>query len=54
MKPEQTRWTVVVDINTDIGLRTFLAQNGMKKGDLSKFVEMAVRNQLMAMMPKRG
>jgi hypothetical protein len=38
-----TRWTVSVSKTTDIALRTFLAQRGMKKGDLSKFVEEAVK-----------
>lgn len=38
-----TRWTVTVSKETDIALRSFLAQRGMKKGDISKFVEEAVR-----------
>ena len=38
-----TRWTVMVSKETDISLRSFLAQRGMKKGDLSKFIEEAVR-----------
>lgn len=38
-----TRWTVSVSRDTDIALRSFLAQRGMKKGDLSKFIEEAVR-----------
>lgn len=38
-----TRWTVSVSKNTDIAVRSFLAQRGMKKGDLSKFIEEAVR-----------
>ena len=37
------RWSLVVSRDTDISLRTFLAQQGMRKGDLSKFVEDAVR-----------
>ena len=37
------RWTVSVSKNTDIAVRSFLAQCGMKKGDLSKFIEHAVR-----------
>jgi hypothetical protein len=36
------RWSVVVSEDTDIALRTFLARNGLKKGELSKFVEEAV------------
>lgn len=38
-----TRWTVCVSRDTDIAVRSFLAQRGMKKGDLSKFIEEAVR-----------
>lgn len=37
------RWTIKISKSTDISLRTYLAQHGMKKGDLSKFVEEAVR-----------
>lgn len=38
-----TRWTVSVSKDTDITVRSFLAQRGMKKGDLSKFIEDAVK-----------
>ena len=38
-----TRWTVSVSKDTDVAVRTFLAQRGMNKGDLSKFIEEAVR-----------
>jgi hypothetical protein len=38
-----TRWTVSVSRKTDIAVRTFLAARGMKKGDLSKFIEDAVK-----------
>lgn len=37
------RWSLVVSRETDIALRTLLAQQGMRKGDLSRFVEEAVR-----------
>ncbi len=37
------RWTVKVSKDTDVSLRSFLAQRGMKKGDLSKFIEQAVQ-----------
>jgi Ribbon-helix-helix domain len=37
------RWTVRVSKETDVAVRTFLAQRGMKKGDLAKFIEEAVR-----------
>ena len=43
---ETVRWTLTVSKETDIALRTFLAQRGLKKGDLSKFVEDAVRWQV--------
>ena len=39
----QTRWTVSVSKDTDTALRVFLAQRGMKKGDMSKFIEESVR-----------
>lgn len=37
------RWTVKISRDTDISVRTYLARKGMKKGDLSKFIEDAVR-----------
>jgi hypothetical protein len=43
MPENTTRWTVSVSKETDIVVRSFLAQRGLKKGDLSKFVEDAVR-----------
>ena len=40
----KTYWTISVSKETDISLRNFLAQRGLKKkGDLSKFVEDAVK-----------
>lgn len=47
MGEELTRWTISVDSQTDIELRTYLAQRGMKKGDLSKFIEGAVKWRLL-------
>ncbi len=41
-----TRWSLVVDENTDRNLRAYLGQQGAKKGDLSKFVEEAVQQRL--------
>jgi hypothetical protein len=41
------RWSVKVSKETDISLRTYLAENGGKKGDLSKFVERAVNTELL-------
>lgn len=46
MGDEFVRWTVMVDKSTDIDLRSYLAQQGLKKGDLSKFIEEAVRWRL--------
>ncbi|MEO6321500.1 MAG: ribbon-helix-helix domain-containing protein [Polaromonas sp.] len=37
-----TRWNLVISENTNVAVRTFLAQRGFKKGDLSAFVEDAV------------
>ena len=41
--PEMTRLTITVSKDTDFALRTFLGARGMKKGDISKFIEEAVR-----------
>jgi 3-oxoacyl-[acyl-carrier-protein] synthase III len=38
-----TRWTVSVPKETDTSLRCFLAERGMKKGDISKFIVDAVK-----------
>jgi hypothetical protein len=43
MPDDTTRWTVSVSKQTDIAVRTLLAQRGLKKGDLSKFIEDAVK-----------
>ncbi len=40
---DTVRWTVLVSRETDTALRSYLARQGTKKGDLSKFVEEAVR-----------
>lgn len=40
------RWNIKVSKETDLALRTFLGAKGMKKGDLSKFIEDAVRVQV--------
>lgn len=41
------RWTVKVSPETDRSLRSFLGQHGMKKGDLSKFIERAVQKEIL-------
>jgi hypothetical protein len=40
---DMTRWTVSVSKDTDITVRTHLARRDLKKGDLSKFIEDAVK-----------
>jgi hypothetical protein len=40
---ETTRLTITWSKEADHALRTFLGSKGMKKGDLSKFIEEAVR-----------
>jgi hypothetical protein len=40
---EAVRWNIKVSKETDLSLRTLLGSRGMKKGDLSKFIEQAVR-----------
>jgi hypothetical protein len=40
---DAVRWNIKISKHTDIAVRSFLARSGFKKGDLSKFVEDAVR-----------
>ena len=40
---DAVRWNVKVSKEIDLTLRTYLGAQGMKKGDLSKFIEDAVR-----------
>jgi len=40
---DNTRLTITWSKETDLALRSFLGTQGMKKGDLSKFIEEAVR-----------
>ena len=42
MEQDAVRWNIKVSRDTDLALRTFLGARGMKKGDLSKFIEEAV------------
>jgi hypothetical protein len=42
-----SRWNLVVSESTDRAVRTFLARSGGKKGDLSKFVDDAVRRRVL-------
>ena len=42
------RWNIAVSADTDKALRMFLAsQGGGKKGDLSRFIEEAVRSHIL-------
>src|SRR3546814_8725435 len=41
------RWNLVIPDRTDRAVRTYLARAGGKKGDLSKFVDEAVRRQVL-------
>lgn len=42
-----TRWNLSIPEETDRTLRTFLARTGGKKGDLSRFVNEAVRRRVL-------
>jgi len=42
-----TRWTLIVSEKTDRAVRTYLARTGGKKGDLSRFVDDAVRRRVL-------
>ena len=43
MEEAAVRWNIKVSKETDLSLRTYLGSQGAKKGDLSKFIEEAVR-----------
>jgi hypothetical protein len=47
MEEQPVRWSLKVSKDTDLNLRTFLGSQGMKKGDLSKFVEDAVNRRVL-------
>jgi hypothetical protein len=47
-----TRWTLSIPDETDRTVRTYLARIGLKKGDLSRFVDQAVRRQVFALIVK--
>ena len=44
------RWSVIVPEETDRALRSYLAKNKGKKGDISKFVDNAVQARLFELM----
>ena len=41
------RWNLSIPEKTDRAVRTFLARTGGKKGDLSRFVDNAVRRRVL-------
>ena len=41
------RWNLTIPEKTDRAVRTFLARTGGRKGDLSRFVDAAVRRRLL-------
>jgi hypothetical protein len=40
---DTVQWSLVISKEADVALRSYFAQHGMREGDLSKFVEDAVR-----------
>ena len=42
-----TRWNLSISEQTDRAVRSFLARTGGKKGDLSRFVDEAVRRRVL-------
>jgi hypothetical protein len=50
----QIRWNIAVSSDTDQSLRMFLAsQGGGRKGDLSRFIEEAVRAHILELTAER-
>ena len=50
-----TRWNVAVSTDTDQSLRMFLAsQGGGRKGDLSRFIEEAVRAHILELTAEQA
>ena len=41
-----TRWNLVISDDTNRAVRSYLARTGGKKGDLSRFVDRAVRQAI--------
>ena len=46
-EPQTTRLTITWSKQADHALRSFLGAQGMKKGDISKFIEEAVRRRVL-------
>jgi hypothetical protein len=52
---DTTRWNVAVSTDTDKSLRMFLAsQGGGRKGDLSRFIEEAVRAHILELSAEQA
>ncbi|HMC48748.1 MAG TPA: ribbon-helix-helix domain-containing protein [Caballeronia sp.] len=51
----QIRWNIAVSADTDQSLRIFLAsQGGNRKGDLSRFIEEAVRARILELTAEQA
>jgi len=48
------RWNLVVSPDVDQSVRVFLAEQGGRKGDLSKFVEDAARNHVLRLTASKA
>ena len=42
-----SRWSLSIPEETNLAVRTFLARKGGKKGDLSRFIDEAVRRRVL-------
>jgi hypothetical protein len=52
---ETVRWNIAVSADTDQSLRMFLAsQGGGRKGDLSRFIEEAVRAHILELTAEQA
>lgn len=52
---DTVRWNIAVSPDTDQALRMFLAsQGGGRKGDLSRFVEEAVRSHILELTAEQA
>ena len=54
MPEPRITWSIVVDQSTDLILRRYLANIGARKGAISRFVELAVREKLLALARSEG
>ncbi len=48
-----TRWNLIIPEKTDRAVRIYLARTGGKKGDLSRFVDEAVRRRVLDLTVRR-